>query len=288
MTDVEQRQLPPHVTTPLLALVTQRSLDEDYAHVAARRGQGERRPGTPSRVHWATFVVVALFGMMAATVGAQTSRDSEIEELGRAALLEQIAIRRAELRRLQSEINSLRDATRVATNRNNTLSERLAGMRGTVSRLEVVTGFGPVRGPGVRIVVSNVPGTEVNSEIRDEDLATLVDGLWEAGAEAIAINDQRINVLGGIRNSGRAIHVNSRPLTEPYVVQAIGDKGTLQARLLRTSQGQAWFGLVDALGFRYSAQNADELRLPAAPLSPLRDVKEHNAAPLGQDEEVAP
>ena len=29
--------LPHHVTTPLLTLITERSLDEDYAHVAARR-----------------------------------------------------------------------------------------------------------------------------------------------------------------------------------------------------------------------------------------------------------
>ena len=75
--------------------------------------------------------------------------------------------------------------------------------------------------------------------VADSDLAKLVDGLWEAGAEAIAINDQRLNPLGAIRNIGKAIHVNTVPLSPPYVVRAIGDMRTLQAELLNTSHGAA-------------------------------------------------
>ena len=97
------------------------------------------------------------------------------------------------------------------------------------------TGYVPVRGPGVRIEVDSAPNAVPNDEIRDEDLALLVNGLWTAGAEAIAVNDQRIVALGGIRNTNRAIHVNGRPLTAPYVIEAIGDPGTLQARLLESS-----------------------------------------------------
>ena len=32
------QDLPEHVTTPLLSLITARSMDEDYAHVAGRKG----------------------------------------------------------------------------------------------------------------------------------------------------------------------------------------------------------------------------------------------------------
>ena len=138
-----------------------------------------------------------------------------------------------------------------------------------------------MHGPGVRITVDNRPGVEVDSEIRDEDLAILVDGLFEAGAEAIAINDQRVNALGGIRNTGRAIHVNGRPVNAPYVVSAIGDDRTLQADLLQTSEGQEWFALVNGLDFVYEPENVDDIRLPAAPERPLRGVIEDNADPDG-------
>ena len=40
-------------------------------------------------------------------------------------------------------------------------------------------------------------------------------------------------------------------------MEAIGDNATLQARLLDTSQGQAWFGLVNGLGFGYEAENVN-------------------------------
>jgi uncharacterized protein YlxW (UPF0749 family) len=153
-----------------------------------------------------------------------------------------------------------------------------------VRRAELNTGFASVHGPGVRFTVDNRPGIDVDAEIRDEDLATLVDGLWAAGAEAIAVNDQRLNVLGGIRNTGRAVHVNGRPVLAPYVVSAIGDPRTLQARLLQTSQGQAWFGLVNGLDFIYSSENVDDIRLPAAPERPLRGVIELNADPAGVKE----
>ena len=35
--DAGDCQLPEHVTTPLLTLITARSMDEDYAHVAQKR-----------------------------------------------------------------------------------------------------------------------------------------------------------------------------------------------------------------------------------------------------------
>ena len=151
-------------------------------------------------------------------------------------------------------------------------------------RAELNTGYTAVHGPGVRITVDNGPDADVDSEIRDEDLATLVDGLWQAGAEAIAINDERVNALGGIRNTGRAVHVNGRPVNAPYVVSAIGDQRTLQARLLQTSQGQDWFGRVSTLGFVYRADNVGDMSLPSAPERSLRGVIELNADPDGAPE----
>lgn len=284
MAETRERQLPEHVTTPLLTLITTRSMDEDYAHVAQKRVvSGETRPQV-SRPHWASLLAIAALGVMAAVVAVQTDRQAEVDELSRAALVEQINFRRAELRDLQGQVAQLSSANQAVASNSTLLQDRLDDIAAGVRRAEVNTGYAPVRGPGVRITVNNRDGVDVNDEIRDEDLAYLVDGLWEAGAEAIAINDQRLTVLGGIRNTNRAIHVNGRPVNPPYVVQAIGDPQTLQARLLQTSQGQEWFGLVNFFGFVYQPQNVDDIRLPAAPERPLRDVIELNADPEGATE----
>jgi uncharacterized protein YlxW (UPF0749 family) len=281
MAETRERQLPEHVTTPLLTLITARSMDEDYAHVAQQRAAaGEPREQRP-RPHWASLLAIAALGVMAAVLVVQTDREAEVTELSRAALIEQIETRSNELRELQHDVAELTRSNAAAASRSARVQEQLDDIESRVRRAELNTGFSAVHGPGVRITVDNGPDADVDSEIRDEDLAILVDGLWEAGAEAIAVNDQRINVLVGIRNTNRAVHVNGRPVNAPYVVSVVGDTRTLQARLLQTYQGQQWFGLVDGLGFVYDAQNVDDIRLPAAPERALRDVIEVNADPDG-------
>ena len=281
MADTQQRPLPEHVTTPLLTLITTRSMDEDYAHVAQKRAAaGETRAQT-TRPHWSSIVAVAALGVMAAVVAVQTDRQAEVDELSRAALVEQIGSRRDDVGALQAQVAQLSASNQAVASNSTLLQERLDEVEGRVRRAELVTGYAAVRGPGVRITVDNPEGIDVNDELRDEDLAVLVDGLWEAGAEAIAINDQRLHLLGGIRNTSRAIHVNGRPVNAPYVVQAIGDPRTLQADLLRTSEGQEWFSLVSYFGFVYSPENVDDIRLPAAPERAMRDVIELNADPEG-------
>jgi uncharacterized protein YlxW (UPF0749 family) len=280
-TATEQRRLPEHVTTPLLTLITTRSMDEDYAHVAQKRAAAGETPTPASRPHWASLVLIGVLGVMAAIVTVQTDRQAETNELSRAALVEQITSRRDQLRNLQGEVARLSAANQAVAANSTRLQDQLEETETRTRRVELVTGYSRVRGPGVRITVNNPEGADVNDEIRDEDLAYLVDGLWEAGAEAIAVNDQRLHLLGGIRNTGRAVHVNGRPVNPPYVVQAIGDPRTLQAGLIQTSQGQEWFSLVNFFGFLYRSENVDDIRLPAAPERPLRDVIELNADPDG-------
>jgi uncharacterized protein YlxW (UPF0749 family) len=283
-TDMRERELPEHVTTPLLTLITTRSMDEDYAHVARKRAAAGEAPAVRTRPHWASLVAVVVLGVMAAVVAAQTDREAEVNELSRAALVERIEVQSDRLGDLQRTVAELTSANQDVASNSTTVQGQLDGIAARVDRAELNTGFAAVRGPGVRITVSNRENTDVDNEIRDEDLATLVDGLWAAGAEAVAINDQRINALGGIRNTGRAVHVNGRPVLAPYVVQAIGDTRSLQARLLQTSQGRTWFLLVDGLDLLYSAENVENMRLPAAPGPSLRDVIELNADPEGVPE----
>jgi uncharacterized protein YlxW (UPF0749 family) len=282
-TDVDQpetgRPLPEHVTTPLLTLITARSMDEDYAHVAQKRAAaGDVRPQV-ARPHWSSLVAVAALGVMAAVVAVQTDREAPANELSRAALIEQIESRSDQVRALQGDVAELNRSNAALASSSTRNQEQLDDMEARLRRAELVTGFSVAHGPGVEITVDNSPDGEVDGEVLDEDLATLVDGLFAAGAEAVAINDQRVNALGGIRNTNRAIHVNGRPVNAPYEISAIGDPRTLQARLVETSQGQQWFARVNRYEFVYDAQNVDDIRLPAAPERVLRDVIELDADP---------
>ncbi len=67
-----------------------------------------------------------------------------------------------------------------------------------------------------------------DGRVLSKDLQVVTNALWEAGAEAISINGQRLTARSAIRFAGDAILVNYRPLTRPYVISAIGDPQNLQ------------------------------------------------------------
>jgi uncharacterized protein YlxW (UPF0749 family) len=278
-------QLPDHVTRPLLSLVTQQSLDQDYQMVAERRRHGDLPP-EPTRLRVMASVVLAVFGLLIAVAAVQNSRDSEVSDAGRASLVSQINQRKADLDRTQRSLSKYQQ-DHLALER--TLERLDVDYQTESSRLRELrarTGFGIVHGPGVRIIVDSAPDAGERRLVRDEDLAKVVDGLWEVGAEAISINDQRLTALTAIRNVGVAIHVNGRGLRPPYTIKAIGDRNALSADLLNTTHGSEFFSLADQLGFRYTVESADDLVLPAGPLRRLRSVQQGTGDdhPRGSDQ----
>ena len=280
--------LPAHVTTPLLTRITEQSLDEDYRTVA-RRKEGAA-PGTRSadRPRLTAALVVAGFGVLVTTAAVQTSANADITDASRETLVSRINTERAQVEDQQQRIADLQDETIGLEDRLDTIIEEQGAAQVRLRRLEVATGYVAVRGEGVRITVNDPPNPADTTElVRDEDLAWLVNGLWQAGAEAIAINDQRINALGAIRNVGPAVRVNSLPVNPPYVVQAIGDVLTLQADLLDTTHGQQFFDLADRLGFVVNMQNDSELQLPSSRGPRLLHVERGTSGTPGMNNEEA-
>ena len=257
------QELPEHVTTPLLSRITHDALDSDYAQVARRRTDGVDQ-ADPARGRIVAAAAITVFGVLISIAAVQQSRNEAVEDAGRTTLISRIEQERSALEDRQAELADLTRENRQLTNGLTELATTRSRAEAAVARLGVVTGYTRVTGAGVRIVVDDNPTGDEVQLVTDSDLAKLVDGLWEAGAEAIAINDQRLTPLGAIRNSGRAIHVNTVPLSPPYVVRAIGDTRTLQARLLETTHGAEFFSLADQLGFVYSVDNVEDLELPAA------------------------
>lgn len=248
------------VSTPLLTLITQQSLDEDYRHVAERRADQGGMPTHRRRVGTAT-VVVAVFGLLVTVAAVQNSQRAGVESASRASLIANIDRGRADVAALQERIVDLRELDVSLQDNLVDVTASAQGALARVERLEAVTGFGAVTGPGVRVTVDDAESFSV----RDRDLRPLVDGLWNAGAEAISINGQRLTARTPIRNSGAAIHVNFRPLSPPYVVLAIGDPRTLQADLMETTSGLTFRDTASHFGFPWKMDNVDRLALPAAP-----------------------
>jgi uncharacterized protein YlxW (UPF0749 family) len=263
---------PEHVTAPLLALITQRSLDADYEHVAARR-----RASGPDATHpvprRTAAIVLLVFGLLVTVAAVQTSRNASVDEASRASLIAQIGLRHQSVAMLQRQLTQAQSdqlGLQRAVTHQQTL-QQAANAR--LQHLEVRTGFGAVRGPGIQVTVNSAPGSDASQTVRDSDLSLLADALWSAGAEAISVNGERLTVLSSFRNVGIGILVNSRPVNPPYVFDVIGDPDTLPADLLSSSAGGQWYALKDSLGFRFDVTNGGTMSLPAAPPQHLRSAR---------------
>ena len=272
---------------PLLTLITQQSLDEDYRVVAERRAA--ENGGTPPRrrPHRTAGLVVAAFGLLVTVAAVQTSQNEGVADASRTSLIQQIEASRDDVAHLQRRVVRLREHNLALQSDLDDLTADQQAAAARRQRVAAASGFGPVQGPGVRISVNDSPSGE---RVTARDLRPLVNGLWEAGAEAIAINGQRLTSRSAVKNSGDAIQIHY-PLSPPYVVQAIGDPLTLQANLMETSSGLLFRDIATNLGYPWTMDNVeDDMSLPAAParLRRLRNAMDPDSEQIPNPQKETP
>lgn len=227
----------------------------------------------PRHPVWLVVAVVALT-ILVLIAASQTAANSSADAKQRQDLIQQLTQRRssmndlaAAIRSEQAQINSLQSGL----SSNGLLS---ASTRQRLSRWGTEAGVSAVSGPGVQVIVNNAPASAgARGVVQDRDLQQLANGLWQAGAEAISINGQRITNLTSIRTAGSAITVNYQSLTPPYKIEAIGNPATLPALFAATDSGAAWLDLQQQLGIVFSMTTASQLTLGAATLPALRFAK---------------
>ena len=263
----EPERLPAQATMGLLDYLSTHTMDEDYAFVSERKATREG-PAPRRRIGLFGAAAMAVFAILVVTAAAQTSRNSVSDERERSELVKQVSEAQQLVRNERARLVTLRAQSAVLESRQVRTDTSVARLENQLNLLGVGAGTVAVRGPGVRVVADNAPGSDsARSEVLDSDLQNLVNGFWEAGAEAVAINGQRLTNLSTIRLAGGAITVNARSLRRPYVVTAIGNRDTLPARFAETSSGQAWLDLQRQVGLRLTITPVASLRVPGAEVS---------------------
>jgi uncharacterized protein YlxW (UPF0749 family) len=243
-------------------------LDPGYVEAAKRKaalggsaGSGSGRNGRAwaiAAVAAACAIVGLLFGVSASTTESNQPRT----EKARAGLLEDID--RAEQR--QSQLAS--SAADLAEQLRATQSELGgAGPLQTVAALEMAGQITPVTGPGLRLVINEAPaGSTATASgggvIQDRDVQLLVNDLWAAGAEAVAIGGVRVQPRSAIRQAGGAILVDNRPVFWPITIEAVGDPAGLQVK----SVGAPGFGrfstFAQLYGIEFDVSAQQNMTLP--------------------------
>lgn len=175
------------------------------------------------RASLAAVLAVVAFLTVVASSGIESARRQA--ESRRSGLVQLIRTRQQEVDDLGETLVNLRkdvlDARRRLSDRSEADARRVRGVGMRAGTL-------PMEGPGVVVTLSDSdreardPAYRGALSVHDVDLQLVVNALWAAGAEAVAVNGQRLVATSPIRAAGETITVNFRPLVPPYEVRAIG------------------------------------------------------------------
>jgi uncharacterized protein YlxW (UPF0749 family) len=206
---------PVDASMTLLREVMERPLDPSYA-AAAEHPQPRTRWGV------ALTLVLAITAGAAFSVSVSSIRQPQRESSQANQHLRDEIGRRTEQVEKKASANAALSAT-IATTQQNALGAAGAQLSSQARELGLAAGELPAAGPGLQVTLDDAPTAEdaVGGDPRadadydlgvlfDADLQIVVNGLWAAGAESIAVNGQRLTALSAIRSAGRAILVALR------------------------------------------------------------------------------
>ncbi|MFC8617984.1 DUF881 domain-containing protein [Micromonospora purpureochromogenes] len=262
-------------TPDFLTELFRNPLDPGYADAAARRREspapaGWRRASTRA----VSVVVIAVVGFLFAVAYRETMADEPSRSQARAGLIAQIKQRESETDEMTARADRLREE--VGRQRDAALSGSQAAR---LRNLEAGTGLGRVRGDGVVVRLADAEPKDDDAVSGDSDagpprviytdLQKVANDLWASGAEAVAINGQRLTATSTIRSAGAAILVDFRPVTSPYEVTAIGPR-SMRDKFDDSRAAYLMRRVAKETGLSFQVRDADDLTLPAAPEPRLR------------------
>ena len=174
----------------------------------------------------------------------------------------------AEQQQLKSKIAVLRQELAERQQIASAHTDRLQVLSIELDRQQLLAGLTPVQGPGVVVTLDDSsvqipPGADSNAYIIHEyDLRDIINLLWMAGSEAIAINDERLVGTSSIYCVGSTVMVNNTRLSPPYLIRAIGNPRVQQDCLRNTSHLQELKAKQRQYGLQFDAKAVANLTLP--------------------------
>lgn len=217
-------------------------------------------------------VCLVLGALLGVQVHTQELRGSL--EVGRrtSALISMLTNAQAQLELQNKEIAQLR--AQMAKYEKQAIGQKGAGalIGKELETARMALGLVRLRGPGIELELGDSTlrkGDELGSQdiyvIHDFDLLQVANELWASGAEAIALNGQRLVAGSAIRCAGPLIQVNNTPISSPFRFVAIGDQENMMSAL--NMRG----GVLDPLRwgkFLVKLTPKDNVEVPAVSIGP--------------------
>ena len=198
------------------------------------------------------FALLALGFLVAAQLAAEGPRVRYTSQ-ERSPLVETALALQTQQEQLKQQILDLRGQIKTVEDQGQGTTAQQRELNASLQQARVAAGLIPLTGTGIvfRLADSKQPvpanGNPADYAVTARDIRTAIAELWLAGAEAIAVNGERVIATTGVLDIGGTILVNSAYLAPPYQVSAIGPTDMLDQ--LGTSQG--WVDFIETRRGRF-------------------------------------
>jgi uncharacterized protein YlxW (UPF0749 family) len=187
----------------------------------------------------------------------------------RTPLLETATELQAQQDDLKTRILELRQEIQAVEGQGAGSADLVRQLNSDLEQARIAAGLIPLTGSGMVLQLDDSqapvpPGaSQADYLVGSRDIRTVVEELWLAGAEAVAINSERLTPTTAIIDIGSSLLVNSAYLAPPYQVTALGP-ADLYERLSR-SPGFIDFvrARAEAYGIRLSFAEPETVDMPA-------------------------
>lgn len=219
----------------------------------------------PDRHVLTLSAVLAILGFLVVTAVVTGSEERRKSAPRRAQLAALIQARQSLVDDLDVAVESLRrdlESEQEEVSRDDVLDRRESER---LQQLATQAGTVPLQGPGITVWMSPSkrpapsPDEAGAYQIHDTDLQLVVNALWSAGAEAIAINESRLVATTPIRSAGDTIIVNFRPLSPPFRISAIGAD---RARFESTEIARRFKRWINLFGLGFEVKSERDVSVP--------------------------
>jgi uncharacterized protein YlxW (UPF0749 family) len=229
-----------------------------------------RRLWRPDRrtLTW-TVLLMALGLTIALPIGMRERAQPVTRETEREPAVQSIARLEEEQRQLKERIAALRAQLAEAQRRQASERAALTDIEDALKEQRALAGLTRLAGPGLTVLLNDsetaAPAGAAATDyiIHDTDVRDVVNVLWSAGAEAIAINGERLVATSSIVCVGTVIIINDTRLSPPFQVSAIGEPARLVEAVEASPQLTELRRRSRDFGLQMKAVGAERVEAPA-------------------------
>jgi uncharacterized protein YlxW (UPF0749 family) len=210
-----------------------------------------------------------LFGLLVSLQWRTQAERSELTVRYNAPLTDAASALQTEQNALKAQLADLRarldDIQRSAGTQTGASQE----LQARIDELKARGGLSERSGDGVVVQLDDSRATGVAAKDLDKsichstDLTDIINTAWRGGADAIAVNDERIVNSSSVYCVGSTIMVNGRLMSPPFNVTVIGSQNTLLGAYDDPTQLTDIKQRRDVQGLGFTVRRASAIHIPA-------------------------